>query len=357
MEKLSKIKVIIIIFAIIIFFAYPQTTSAVALDTLSDTMTRLKVSPVTSSHDILFDLYSTTTLDASETVAIDFHEDDSDFTVAGATTTTSDLGFNDGTERTIVGVDGDCTGHTDVNDIVASINDTTGVLTFLACGSFASSGAGATINVEYGTAAGGTNRITNPTVADTYIIDITAAGDMGKIAVVILTDDQVQLTATVGPSITFTISATSSDFGELPVGSVDTSSPNISLVVGTNAVNGYTITVQDSGDTSNPGLYNSIASYLIGSANATYDNTDTLVGGVEGYGIQASSGDATIAARYDQTGDDVGGLELTATALASYATNMTANHTIVIVHKAAISTFTAAGSYSDTLTYVATGNF
>ena len=60
-------------------------------------------------------------------------------------------------------MDGDCTGHTEVNDIAVGIDDATGIVTFTACGTFTSSSSGATINIEYGTAAGGTNRVTNPT--------------------------------------------------------------------------------------------------------------------------------------------------------------------------------------------------
>jgi hypothetical protein len=359
-NNLKKIKIsfILLLLIALIWLFYPRIASA-ALSTLSDVMTRIAKSPTTSSHDILFTLGGSTTLDAGETVIVDFHEDEADFTVDGAATVVADLDITvGGAEKTIVDVDGSCVGHSGANDMVAQVNDSTGVLTITACGSFTSSGAGAIINVEYGTAAtGGTNRVTNPGTADSYIIDITAATDTGKLAAVIVDNEQVSLTGSVDPSITFSLDANASAFGALSVSSINTCTPNITLTIGTNAQNGYTITVQDSGNTTNPGFYNSSASYLIGSANAAFDDNDLLEIGQEGYGIQASSAGSTIAARYDQSGNNVGGLEITATPLASYATKMTANHTITIVHKAAIATFTSAGNYADTLTYIATGNF
>ena len=354
----DKIKISVLILFLIFLF-WPLKTSAAALSTLSDVMTRQKEG-TTSSHDILFNLNGATTLDAGETVEIDFHEDapESYFTVAGAATVVGDLDFNDGTERTILNVGGACAGG--ANNMIAAVDDAAGKLTFTACSGFTSSGLGATINVEYGTAAAGpgTNRVTNNAAHGTYLIDITAAGDTGKIATVIVDNEQVSLTGSVDPSITFSLSANASAFGTLSVGSITTSTPNITLTVGTNGLYGYAITVQDVGNTvDHPGFYNVGATYLIGSANATWDDNDLLEIGQEGYGIQASSAGATIAARYNQSGNNVGGFEITATPIASYATKMTANHTITIVHKAAIAAFTSAGSYADTVTYIATGNF
>jgi len=361
-QNFKKFLIIYFVMALLSFFIFPQKTSAASLTSISDVMTRQKVSEL-SSHDITFTLGVSTALDAGETVAIDFGEDDSKFVVAGAATAVADLGFNDGAERTIVDVDGDCTGHSGANDIVAQVNDTTGVLTFTACGSFVSQGNNTTINVEYGTAAGGTNRVTNPAGADTdYIVDITAAGDTGKYAVYILTNEQVTVTGTVDPTITLSLTATSTAFGTLAPGVVDTADTNITLTIGTNANNGYTITVRDVGDTANPGLYAAATLSIIGSADATYGDTGDLSAINLGYGLQASctAGCATnpnVAVRWRQGGDVVGGLEITDTDLVTYNTALTVDHTIQIVHKAKVSTFTPAGSYNDVLTYIATGNF
>jgi hypothetical protein len=125
---------------------------------------------------------------------------------------------------------------------------------------------------------------------------------------------------------------------------------------------GCSLYVKDAGSGSNPGLYKSTSpTYLIPSPNAAFDATSTLAAGTEGYGIQATTTTAgsgatlTIAARYNQSGNTVGGLTLTNTTLSS-SNATSANRETVVTHKAAISTLTAAGSYSDTITYECTAN-
>lgn len=123
------------------------------------------------------------------------------------------------------------------------------------------------------------------------------------------------------------------------------------------------MTVKDAGSGSNPGLYNSNASYLIGSVDQAFSAGPTvLTAGTEGYGIAvtAKTGSPALAARYDDvttpTGK-VGGLTTAGQTIISRSSGMSANDTATIAHKAAISAWTKAGNYSDTLTYIATGNF
>ena len=134
-----------------------------------------------------------------------------------------------------------------------------------------------------------------------------------------------------------------------------TSTPNIVLTVGTNATSGYTISIYDAGDTSDPGMKQVSGAFMIGSADYSYNDTADL-SSVAGYGIQGSSATATIDTRYDQTGDNVGGYELTAQSLATYGSTAD-GHTITITSKAKITSATPAGSYGDTVTVIAVGNF
>ncbi len=322
--------------SLLAFFA-PSVAHAGTVTAVSDVLTRLKVN-TTSSHDITFTLTGSNTFAATETITVDFGEDDSKFVVDGASSAIADFDFNDGAERTIVGVDDDCTGHSGVNDLAVGINDTTGVVTFRACGSYTASGSGATVNIEYGTAASGTNRVTNPNPGSppvTYVLDLGGTfGDSGKFAVVIVADDQIAVTATVDPTITMSLSGNSTAFGTLSSTSVTTSSPNITLTISTNATNGYTVTVQDAGNAANPGLYNSTAAFLIGSGDYSYNNSADL-GSVAGYGAQCSSASATCSSPYNVSGNNVGGYELTAQNFATY--NSTADgHTITITNKAKV---------------------
>ena len=329
------------------FFAPQIVIAAGPLTALSDTMSRLQKSTVKSDHTIKFT--TPTGVSAGQNIQITMP---TGFAIGTVDYTDIDVSWGPSTgaenELTLDGTASGTTWGASFTGQVLTIVSGTGTITGTS-----------KVIVEIGlNATSGDQQITNHATAGTYTITIAGTfTDTGTIAIVILDNDQVQLSASVDPSITFSLSANSSAFGPLSVGSITTSSPNITLTVGTNSLNGYTISVRDAGNTTNPGLYNSAATYLVGSSNAAYDDNDLLEIGQEGYGIQAASAGATIAARYDQTGNNVGGLEITATTLATYTTTMTTNHTIAVTHKAAIAAFTSAGSYADTLTYVATGNF
>ncbi|MFC1686451.1 hypothetical protein ACFLZS_01015 [Patescibacteria group bacterium] len=349
--KLARILTTFVIFALLALTFVPGITNAAALTSLSDTMSRLKASTA-SNHTIKFTT-PTGAADTSDTIEITMP---TGFTIGSVVFGDMDLSWGPTTglenEETLAAAAGAGVWGASFTGQVLSLDhptDATGDIT-----------AGSVVVVEIGTnATSGTNQITNHATPATYTISIGGDfGDTGKIAIVVIADDEVVMSANVAPSITFTLSANTSDFGELSTGSVTTSSPNITLTIGTNSANGYLISVQDEGDTSDPGLYNSAgATDIIGSANSAYGNTATLAAGTEGYGIQGSSGDATIDARYDQSVNDVGGLELTAQNLATYTSTMSANHTVTVTHLAAIASFTAAGNYTDTLTYIGTANF
>jgi len=120
---------------------------------------------------------------------------------------------------------------------------------------------------------------------------------------------------------------------------------------------GCTLYVKDAGDGSNPGLYKSTSpTYLIASSDAT------LSAGNDGYGIQATStaagsgGTLSFNSKYNKTGNDVGGLTLINTVLASSTVDVTGREAVV-THKAAISETTLTGDYSDTITYECVVNY
>ena len=109
-----------------------QHASAATFTVISDQLTRTKAAQL-SSHTITFT--STHDLVTNDIVTVDFHEDESSFVVGGVATLATDLDYTmDGQVGTIVGVDGDCTGHVGNNDVVASVNDTTGALSLKNCG-------------------------------------------------------------------------------------------------------------------------------------------------------------------------------------------------------------------------------
>ena len=174
--------------------------------------------------------------------------------------------------------------------------------------------------------------------------------------------DDVTVSATVSETVSCGASTTTTAFGTLTTSAVSTSTPDVTITMSCNYASGCTLKVQDDGNATNPGLYSTTVAYLIGSADAAYADTATLAAGTEGYGIQGSTnangsgGTLTIATRYNQTGNAVGGFEITDQSISS-STEPIANRETVVKHKAAISGLTkAATNYSDILTYSCTGN-
>jgi len=175
------------------------------------------------------------------------------------------------------------------------------------------------------------------------------------------TTETVTVSATVTTSVTCSFSTTTTAFGTIDTSAVYTSSPNVTTTVSCNPAAGCQVQINDAGSGSQPGLWNSSASYLIPSPDSAFNATATLVAGTEGYGIQAtttsagSGGTLSLNPRYNQTGNTVGGLTTTTIQLAS-STEPVANREIVITHKAAVSGLTPAGSYQDTITYNCVSN-
>ncbi|MCX6806534.1 MAG: hypothetical protein NT135_00165 [Candidatus Berkelbacteria bacterium] len=312
-------------------------------------MSRLQKSPVNSDHTIKFTTPSGVT-DASDTIEITFP---AGFSVTSVDVTDIDLHW------------GPSTGLENSATLAAAADAThwgayfTGqVLSFdhATDGAFEDIATTSKVVVEIGTnATGGDQQIDNHATAATYTISIGGDfGDTGKIAVVILDNDQFTVSASVDPTITFSLDNTATAFGTLS-GTIATSSPNVTLTVSTNTNSGYTLTVQDQGSGSNPGLWNSDASFLIGSADYSYNNSADL-SSVAGYGIQCSSASATCQSPYNVSGTNVGGYERTAQNFATYD-GIADSHTVTITSKAKVSGSTPAGSYNDTVTVIATGNF
>ncbi len=199
------------------------------------------------------------------------------------------------------------------------------------------------------------SHVTNPGSAGDYTITIGGTfGDTGVLSVPILTNDRIAVTGDIGFSITFSLSSASCALGTLTTGSVATCGP-FYFTVGTTAGSGYTVTVQDQGSGASPGLYkSSTATKLI----ATSDQALTA-GSTEGYGLQAAirTSSPTIPAKFTVGGTTVAGLLRTADTIASSTGATTVNHEVNVTPRAAIIAGTPAGSYGDTLTFLATGNF
>jgi hypothetical protein len=197
----------------------------------------------------------------------------------------------------------------------------------------------------------------NPTTPGSYAIAVAGTfGDTGSITVNILTNSQVSITATVPQSLTFSVSDNSISFGTLSAagarhasGTANGQSTEVeahNLIVGTNASNGYTMTV--AGNTLTSGA-NTITA--IGASNVASSV------GTEQFGMRmsASGGTGAVAVPYAAAGfalDTAAFPDIVATASGS-----SANTTYSARYIANITSSTEAGAYTSTLTYVATANF
>ena len=137
--------------------------------------------------------------------------------------------------------------------------------------------------------------------------------------------------------------------GTLNIGS----SPPIDLILGTNAPNGWGITIRGA----NAGLYSTTTAHLI----PTVVGTSTLATGTEAYGANATStlSGVTIGSYYDYYGTNTVG-EIASSTSYNLASKSTANSTQPVAKmqvKATASDVTPpAGNYSDTITLTATAN-
>jgi len=170
--------------------------------------------------------------------------------------------------------------------------------------------------------------------------------DSRDIAVAILDTDQIGVSAIVNPTLSFSISPTSLDLGTLTPDTVSTAGPS-TLTVSTNAKNGAVIDVKDS----NAGLSN--GSHTIQAAPSS---EVTNSGNIEKYGVYGSSSTFTIDEGFD---DDSASDVAISTSYQTFATvdSSVSSATVSLYAKVVIKGSTPAGSYSDTLTVIATGKF
>jgi hypothetical protein len=197
----------------------------------------------------------------------------------------------------------------------------------------------------------------NPSAPGSYAIAISGTfGDSGDITVNILSNSQVSITATVPQSLTFSVSDNSISFGTLSAagarhasGTANGQSTEVeahNLIVGTNASNGYTMTVAGNTLTSGPNTITAIGASNVASSV-----------GSEQFGLRmtAAGGTGAVAVPYAAAGfalDTAAFPDIVATASGS-----SANTTYSARYIANITSSTEAGAYTSTLTYVATANF
>lgn len=352
-KKIHKVIVVVSLFALSLLH-FPAVMAAGSLSTLSDTMSNISDStPSTtfSNHTIKFTTPSGVA--AGQNMSFTFP------TGFGLTTVVfGDVDISWGAtgaennDTAAQAMATSCSGAT-WGAVVASQ-----VLTITSCTS--SIPAGNTVILEIGTNAtyGGTgpHQISNHATASTYTIAIAGTfGDTGALAIVLVTDAQVAVSASIAPTISFVISTNTVALGALTTGAI-ANPAGITLTIGTNAASGYVVTIASEGNGTVAGLYSLAAASNIASATAT------LTAGTAGYGVSAAitagGAEPTIASPYaGLPANGVGALLHAGQTLVSAAAPTSVNHVITVNTKAAISGSTRAGNYVDTHTYLATATY
>ncbi|MEO0077146.1 MAG: hypothetical protein ABIK19_05720 [candidate division WOR-3 bacterium] len=338
-KTIVKITLISMVLAMSMFqFSLPA--QAGALTNIKDTLSRLQKG-VDANHAIAFT--TATALTGGDTIKIQFDPDTDAFTLK-ATLDAADLTV---TGMTLVST---CDGGGDEVTVAFDKTAPDENITFTVC-------EGDTVSAGAKTVTVSNNEITNPASSGSYKIAITTSQqDSGSLVVAIIENDQVQITATVDPTFTFSISPNTCALGTLTTANVKRCT--YTSTVSTNAVSGYTATVIAEGganyhldlDSDNTKWINDVSDGTVNANN-------------EEYGLATDVGEGAFP---DYDNDENGCNEDTSEPAAaitdstktySIASEPVNNDVVTLCHIAAISSTTEAGTYSQTVTLVATGTF
>lgn len=342
-----------------------QPSRAAVVTSLTDTMSRLKVGTL-SNHEIKF--VTPTGIAASAVVSLTF-------TGASSNAFAIEALFDYTDADIAVGDTNNCATATFTERVLAaslSATDSTlarvsaTVLTLTARTGSAFAVADKCVRFRLGTNAvsgvTGDKQITNPASAATNAAPTKITidgdfGDTGSLAVGIITDDQVTITATVDPLLTFALSATTCSLGTLVYNVVAGCSYTVTTT--TNAPSGYTTSITDNNAGSQTTLLHTDTTTTIPDVSGTLD----LGAGVSEYGVATSDSGGSVTVGTQSAGTCVSGPSAVATALTTSAQVVAENTAAVsaeattICHKAIITNTQKPGSYSDSVTLISTGNF
>ncbi len=221
------------------------------------------------------------------------------------------------------------------------------------------------VHFELGTnataAATGDSQLITGGPATIHTISVsTSTGDSGTSTIDIIDNDQVVISATVDPTITFTISDNAIGFGTLTSGGPryatydgagsGSATAAHNLTIATNASSGFSITY--SGSTLTSGANTISVATIVNDTDGTAGTEQFAISGSSTAAVRETSG-------YNYnfgTNPDWNFVAGTATQFAS-STNATSTQFIDVYYLANIAGSTEAGTYQTTINYIATGNF
>lgn len=348
-QRFVHIFVVVALVAMSAPFALPAQAAAVT--SFSDNLSRLSVSTL-ANHTIQF--VTPTGITAGQNFTLTF---DADFTMGSfnvlnvdmATATTCGGAFSD---KTLAASPSGATWGVAQSGQIITITSGTDTVTATHC-----------VQIEIGANAtsggAGTIQITNPSGAQTASLalggSIADSGTLG-IAIVASGGDQVNITATVDPTISFATTDSTIGYGTLSSsaarwanGAATGSATEVTahdLTAATNAASGYTIYVLGATLTSGLNTIDAIG----GSATASTIGTEQF-----GLKVSAAGGSGSAVAPY-ASADYAYNATTTQDDIATSTVPSTTT-TFSITYIGNITATTEPGSYATTLTYTATGLF
>ena len=217
---------------------------------------------------------------------------------------------------------------------------------------------GTTYCVDFTTAAA----VKTP-IAGEYHPTITQGTDSTNVALRIIAEDSIVVTATVPPSFTFVFNNTTTDgFGNLVTAGSSTTGKTITLT--TNANTGWVVWAKSAQGATKGSLHSTAASKFITSSSALGSASHALGSSVEDYGLattintNANTGTLTLDPAYDGTSTKLGVLDTQNFRPIASATGTTTGDVLNVLERASITGATpAANDYTDTITFVGAGSF
>jgi len=320
-----------------------NVSKAATVVVLSDTMSNQTISAL-SSHNMVFQVPSGVA--AAGTIVITFPSGFDTTTLAFGTMTAAQGATSSlGTSMTLGASASGATWGVAVTTTTVTLTSGTGTVT-----------AGNYVGITMSTPAA--PLITNPGTTGSKLITIAAGVDTGSLAVPILTDGLVTITATVDPTITLTLSSNTCALGTLASGVNQTCQYNVT--VSTNATGGYTGYIRDDGnlrnatDDINDVTGGAVAAGTEAYGVATSDSTSNAILTAQG-GSALTSGACTSA---DGVGGSVAAAPLTATNQTfTVAAAPVSGDITYLCHSASITAITPAGSFASISTITVAGNF
>ncbi len=364
-QKITKLVITALILSV--FGLQPSPVNAASLTTVKDTLTRIEQAQ-TADHTVQWTLPGgASSFVAGDKARVDFPANFVTSTESGWVA--GDFTYNDGTSRTIVAVGASPSCSAGANNITVQIDSANDQFIITACASFtANSSANVSFTID-GTTTDGT--LTNPSSPETSVVAIVgddqgdgfgSNDDTASLAIPIIADDTVTITATVDPTITFSISDTAISFGTLSSGaaryatgdgtstSTDPSGGAHNLQISTNATSGYIVTYKGATLTSGANTIDVPGTFINNDANGTPGQEEFALS------VNRQTGTGTVAANYQYTDPDWD-FDANTTTTIYTQTAATNTETLEIHYLANIAGATQAGTYTTDVTYIATGTF